>query len=236
MFGLGGNDAIRLDETNGPLPAAQMFGGSGNDTLTGGSGADALHGQDGNDTCQRRGRGGLPARPVGDDVIFGGDGADQMFGGSGDDTADGDRGDDDIFLGDGNDLFVWDPGDGSDRRRGRGRLRHHAVQGQRRRRGVRGVGQRRARPLHPRRRQHRDGRRAVERVDVEALGGHDTVTLNDLTGTAVQELRIDLEAVNGGAADDKNDRVILNGTGRRPTSSACSGSRATCSCSDCRRS
>ena len=53
----------------------------------------------------------------------------------------------------------------------------------------------------------------VERVDVEALGGADTVTLNDLAGTAVQELRIDLEAVkNGGAPDDRLDRVVLNGT------------------------
>src|SRR5262245_13961452 len=49
IFGQSGNDTLRLDETNGPLPGAQMFGGSGNDTLTGGSGNDALHGQDGND-------------------------------------------------------------------------------------------------------------------------------------------------------------------------------------------
>src|SRR5687768_15903741 len=32
-FGLSGNDTIRLDEANGPLPAAQLFGGSGNDSL-----------------------------------------------------------------------------------------------------------------------------------------------------------------------------------------------------------
>ena len=77
----------------------------------------------------------------------------------------------------------------------------------------------------------------VERVDVEALGGADTVTLNDLTGTAVQELRIDLEAVKGGgAADDKIDRVILNGTGRGRHRQRARVSRATCSCSACRRS
>ena len=44
-FGLGGNDTIALDETNGALPAAQLFGGAGNDTLTGGSGNDQLFGQ-----------------------------------------------------------------------------------------------------------------------------------------------------------------------------------------------
>src|SRR5437764_85105 len=48
-FGLDGNDTITLDEANGPLPAANLFGGSGNDTLTGGSGNDMLFGQSGND-------------------------------------------------------------------------------------------------------------------------------------------------------------------------------------------
>src|SRR4029450_25234 len=43
-----GSDVITLDETNGPLPAAQLFGGNGNDTLTGGNANDQLSGQDGN--------------------------------------------------------------------------------------------------------------------------------------------------------------------------------------------
>ena len=34
VFGTGGNDMISLDETNGALPAAQLFGGAGNDTLS----------------------------------------------------------------------------------------------------------------------------------------------------------------------------------------------------------
>src|SRR5215472_2216550 len=42
VFGQGGNDTITLDEANGALPAAQLFGGAGNDVLTGGSGADQL--------------------------------------------------------------------------------------------------------------------------------------------------------------------------------------------------
>jgi Ca2+-binding RTX toxin-like protein len=41
-FGLDGNDTIILDESNGALPSADLFGGAGNDTLTGGSGADLL--------------------------------------------------------------------------------------------------------------------------------------------------------------------------------------------------
>src|SRR5215831_14522833 len=49
VFGQGANDTITLDEANGALPTAQLFGGAGNDTLTGGSGADQLFGGAGND-------------------------------------------------------------------------------------------------------------------------------------------------------------------------------------------
>ena len=38
--GLGGEDVIALAEANGALPAARLFGGAGDDTLTGGSGGD----------------------------------------------------------------------------------------------------------------------------------------------------------------------------------------------------
>src|SRR4051794_20337812 len=70
VFGQGGNDTIALDESNGALPAAQLFGGDGNDTLTGGSGGDMLFGQAGEDFPLgeggppppfRGGRGGKPA-------------------------------------------------------------------------------------------------------------------------------------------------------------------------------
>src|SRR5262249_13799603 len=49
VFGQGGNDTITVDEGNGPMPAAHLFGGDGNDVLTGGSSADLLFGQSGND-------------------------------------------------------------------------------------------------------------------------------------------------------------------------------------------
>jgi Ca2+-binding RTX toxin-like protein len=213
VFGLGGNDTLRLDETNGPLPGAQMFGGSGNDTLTGGSGADALHGQDGNDLLSGGAGSDFLLGQSGNDMISGGNDADQMFGGTGDDTVDGDRGDDVAFLADGNDLFVWDPGDGSDRVEGEAGFDTMLFNGS----GADEVFE--ASANGPRLRFTRDVGNivmdvdGVERVDLEALGGADTATLNDLTGTAVQELRVDLEAVKGGgAADDKADRVILNGT------------------------
>jgi hypothetical protein len=55
VLGLGGNDTLRLNEANGALPAAVLFGGTGNDTLEGGCASDQDFGQEGNDTllCKR---------------------------------------------------------------------------------------------------------------------------------------------------------------------------------------
>jgi len=95
-FGGAGNDIITIDETNGPLPAARLFGGGGNDALTGGSSNDQLHGGSGNDVLLGKG---------GDDLLFGDDGDDTLTGGSGSDQ---------MFGGNGNDRLIWNPGDGSD--------------------------------------------------------------------------------------------------------------------------
>ncbi|MCV3244134.1 beta strand repeat-containing protein, partial [Mesorhizobium sp. ZC-5] len=91
-----GDDTIALDEATGALPAAELFGGAGNDTLTGGDGDDTLNGEADNDTLFGRGGVDLLLGGFGDDILAGGDGDDQMFGG------------------DGNDLMVWNPGDDSD--------------------------------------------------------------------------------------------------------------------------
>jgi Ca2+-binding RTX toxin-like protein len=96
VFGQAGNDQISLNETNGALPAALLFGGSGNDTLTGGSGNDQLFGQSGNDVLLGKG---------GNDFLFGGDGNDVLTGGTGDDQ---------VFGQSGNDRMIWNPGDGTD--------------------------------------------------------------------------------------------------------------------------
>src|SRR6201987_1747069 len=96
VFGQGGNDTITLDESNGALPAAQLFGGDGKDTLTGGSGNDQLFGGAGNDILLGKG---------GNDLLFGGAGNDRLIGGAGDDQVLGEAG---------NDLMIWNPGDGTD--------------------------------------------------------------------------------------------------------------------------
>jgi Ca2+-binding RTX toxin-like protein len=96
VSGQTGNDTIALDEANGALPRANLFGGAGNDTLTGGSAADLLFGQDG------------------DDTLLGKGGADLLFGGAGNDTLTGGGGADQVFGESGNDRMVWNPGDGTD--------------------------------------------------------------------------------------------------------------------------
>jgi Ca2+-binding RTX toxin-like protein len=51
IVGAGGDDNISLNEANGALPGAAIFGGTGNDTLTGGSGIDFIDGETGSDTA-----------------------------------------------------------------------------------------------------------------------------------------------------------------------------------------
>jgi Ca2+-binding RTX toxin-like protein len=96
VFGRAGNDTLRMDEATGALPAADMFGGAGNDTIIGGSGADQLFGEAGVDT--QRGQGGS-------DFLFGGADSDTLTGGDGDDQVFGEGGDDRI---------IWNPGDDTD--------------------------------------------------------------------------------------------------------------------------
>jgi Ca2+-binding RTX toxin-like protein len=96
VYGNGGHDTISLNEANGALPKAKLFGGAGNDTLIGGSGNDQLFGQAGSDTLL--GKGGF-------DLLFGGGDHDTLTGGDGDDQ---------VFGESGNDRFIWNPGEDTD--------------------------------------------------------------------------------------------------------------------------
>jgi Ca2+-binding RTX toxin-like protein len=100
IFGRGGNDRLSINETNGALPRANLFGGTGNDTLIGAAAADGLFGQAGNDT------------------LLGNGGVDSLFGGAGHDVLTGGAGNDQVFGQAGNDRMIWNPGDGSDRNEG----------------------------------------------------------------------------------------------------------------------
>ncbi len=96
VFGQNGNDTITLNEANGALPRANLFGGAGNDTITGGSGGDMLFGQAGNDVLLGKGGNDFLFGGTENDVLTGGDADDQVFGESGDDR------------------MVWNPGDDTD--------------------------------------------------------------------------------------------------------------------------
>jgi hypothetical protein len=199
-LGNGGNDTIAIDETNGALPRANLFGGLGNDTITGGSGADQLFGEVGNDT------------------LFGRGGADMLNGSNGDDTLTGGAGDDQMFGEAGNDVFRWDPGDGSDTVEGGGGVDAMLFNGNAgaeifevsanggRARFTRDLGNI-VMDL--------DG---VEIIDLNALGGSDTIAVNDLSATDLVEVDINLAGTIGGTTGDGQfDRVTTFGTNGNDT-------------------
>lgn len=102
FYGNNGNDTLSLNEANGALPKANIYGGAGNDTLIGGSGRDQLFGQAGNDTLLGKG---------GNDMLFGGANNDTLTGGDADDQVFGEAGDD---------RLIWNPGDDTDLNEGGG--------------------------------------------------------------------------------------------------------------------
>jgi hemolysin type calcium-binding protein len=149
----------------------------------------------------------------GDDTIAGGAGAETLLGGSGNDSIDGNGGSDRAALGAGDDTFVWDPGDGSD-----------TVEGEDGRDEMVFNGAAAAETVDlsangDRLRFFRNpgnitmDTHGVEHVLFNALGGADTVTVNDLTGTDVTGVDLDLAGTLGGAAGDgQTDRVVFHGT------------------------
>jgi hypothetical protein len=173
---------------------AILSGGNGNDTLNGGAGDDTLFGGNGNDTLN----GG-----AGDDTLFGGNGNDTLNGGAGNDTLDGGRGDDTVvggkgadkaFLGAGNDTFVWNDGDGSDVVEGQAGFDTLVFNGKddttAEQMSISANGSRAT--LFRTQGTINMDLNSVERIELNALGGDDNVTINNLTGTDVKEVAIDL--------------------------------------------
>ncbi len=150
---------------------------------------------------------------AGDDEFLGGGGAELFFGGSGEDVADGNRGNDTGIMGSGHDVFIWDPGDGSDVIEGQagydtmdfngspGDENFDASANGQRLRFFRDAGNITM---------DTDG---VERVDLDALGGKDNTVVNDLSGTDVKKVYVDLAGTIGGTAGDgAADSVVVNAT------------------------
>src|SRR5262245_44774181 len=153
---------------------------------------------------------------AGDDTIIGSNGDDTLRGGADNDFIDGQQGNDAIFLGSGNDVFQWDPGDGSDLVEGgdgtdtmvfNGSAGNEAFTASAN--GERVVFTRNVGTIVM-------DVNDVEKINVNALGGTDSVVLNDLSGTDVQEVNINLAGTLGGTAGDgQADTVTVNGTGGR---------------------
>jgi Ca2+-binding RTX toxin-like protein len=149
----------------------------------------------------------------GNDTILGSNGIDLLLGGDGDDFIDGQQGNDVAFLGAGNDIFQWDPGDGSDTVEGQNggdKLLFNGSAGNE----TFAVSANGGRVLFTR----NLGNIVMDFDDIEvlelnALGGNDSATVNDLTGTDLTSVDIDLASTIGGSAGDSQaDAVIVNGT------------------------
>lgn len=149
----------------------------------------------------------------GDDTLLGGSGNELFLGGDGNDFVDGNGGADTAFLGGGNDTFVWDPGDGSDTVDGGPGVDTHVFNGS-------GGNEILAATA--------DGHRVrftrnlggivmdlvdIEALDVNALDGTDSVTIDDLAGTGLTDVSVDLANSPGSDfSDGVPDTVQVEGT------------------------
>jgi Ca2+-binding RTX toxin-like protein len=150
---------------------------------------------------------------AGNDTILGSNGADVLLGGDGDDVIDGQQGNDIALLGAGDDVFQWDPGDGSDVVEGQDGADTMLFNGsggaeifQSTANGGRVIFTRNLGNIV----MDTDG---IETFTVNALGGVDTVILNDTTGTDLQQVTVNLAGTIGGSTGDgAADVVIVNET------------------------
>ena len=149
---------------------------------------------------------------AGDDELFGGRGADLLLGGDGNDVLAGFKGDDLTVSGAGDDRFEWDPGDGSDLVAGGDGFDTLAFIGANVAERIDLSRNGTSRVLFTRDVANVTMDLAgVEQVDFAALGGADTVTVDDLTGTDLAVLNVDLE-VAFGVDDGEPDRIVVNAT------------------------
>jgi Ca2+-binding RTX toxin-like protein len=187
LYGFGGNDVLYALGGHDVL-----FGGSGNDTLEGGTGNDFLFGDAGADTLNGGKGNDVLFGGIGNDSLDGGEGNDFLFGGSGDDALEGGKGNDFVFGGSGDDTLDWDDGDGNDLMSGGSGYDTIEVKGSVEQGDVFTLGaavdEGKLKAIFKR-------ENLVpftltvdtsEKFEVSGLGGDDTFTVNNLTGTDVQ--------------------------------------------------
>ncbi|HEY1521950.1 MAG TPA: hypothetical protein VGF70_02980 [Solirubrobacteraceae bacterium] len=149
----------------------------------------------------------------GNDALIGGAGAETFQGGPGDDTVTGGRGNDVASLGSGNDTFVWNPGEASDVVDGGSGSDTLAFNGANAAENFTFAASGRDMTLLRNVGNVTMDTSGVEEVALTALGGADNIVVNDLSGTSVTKLSLDLAGTPGGATGDGvNDTVTVLGT------------------------
>ena len=187
----------------GQFPFVTITGTDGpNDRLT----VNALGGNDGVDA------GSLAANSIGL-TLNGGAGIDELLAGGGNDVVNGGPGNDIVFLEAGDDTFVWNPGDGSDTvdgMTGGDKLVFN---------GSDASEQFEVSANGARTELTRDignivmDLNGIEVIDLNAFGGADNITVNDLSATGLTALNLGLDSASGaGTGDNSRDSVIVNGT------------------------
>ncbi len=188
------------------------------DGAEGSNDALVINGLDGNDTIDASllNAGQLASLTVdagaGNDTLTGSRGADVLIGGDGDDVISGGAGNDQMFGGAGNDRFTWNPGDGSDVVEGGDGADTLAFNGS-------DVNENMDISANGGRvRLFRDvgnvtmDVNSVEHIQLAAAGGADNITVEDLSGTGVTQVAIDLAATGTTSGDGQADQVTVNGT------------------------
>jgi Ca2+-binding RTX toxin-like protein len=187
----GGNDSFAIEDLSNTAVTQVVFnGGDGDDTLD----ATATN-------VQIIADGGS-----GNDLLMGGSAIDTFFAGAGNDVVIGQRGDDIADLGEGDDRFIWNNGDGSDFINGGAGFDVTQVN------GADGAGD--EFDLQQVNGQAIFNRfnlglftltnEEIEQFEINGQGGDDSLTVGDLTGSAVQSV-----VFSGG---DGNDFLNASGT------------------------
>jgi Ca2+-binding RTX toxin-like protein len=147
---------------------------------------------------------------TGDDTILGSNGDDLLMGGADNDFIDGQQGSDAILLGSGDDTAQWDPGDGSDTIEGGAGNDKLIFNGSNGAEAI-ALSANGGRVLMTRNLGNivmdLDD---VETIDVNAFGAADSITVNDLGGTDVTTVNVNLLA--NGVGDGQPDTVTARAT------------------------
>jgi Ca2+-binding RTX toxin-like protein len=216
--GDGAADTVTANATNGN----DVFGVNGDAGGVHVSGLPAqvhiVQQEQANDRLVLNGLGGndvIDATSLGADGIQltmnGGLGNDLFLGSAGDDLINGGDGNDVAFMGAGDDTFVWNPGDDNDVLEGQAGFDTMLFNGANVAETI-DISANGSRVTFL-----RNVANVVmdtddtESIDFNAFGGADIITINDLTGTDISEVNLNLAAA-GGSGDGQVDTVIINGT------------------------